>query len=122
MKHALVFMLAATGCAPFVPVLDLAKVPRAERATAATVVAYPLGARPTSPLTYVGRVQATSCKFLLWDAPASTGDAIEQVKVKAHRAGADSVVDVTCDDLGASLETNCWSSITCSGIAVNVAR
>jgi uncharacterized protein YbjQ (UPF0145 family) len=115
---ALVFTLAA--CAPRVEVLNMSEVDARELAEAAEVRIIPIGsAERPKVLRYVGPVEATSCKHMSSDPPASTANATEQLKLKAHRLGADTVLGYACDRSGADpWGTNCWNSVTCAGTAV----
>ncbi|MDC0452133.1 YbjQ family protein [Candidatus Pelagibacter sp.] len=47
------------------------------------------------------------------------GDALKQLKIKAVRAGANGVIDITFDSRGTdTFRTNCWESVQASGTAV----
>lgn len=68
---------------------------------------------------YIGTVEAFSCKKSVWNKSATKGDAISQLRVKAHRLGANAIIGVTYDDKGAdAFGTNCWESVFASGTAV----
>jgi RcsF lipoprotein len=69
-------------------------------------------------------VQATSCKGKMWDPSPTAEDATDQLRVKAARLGANGVLNVTCEAPrgSVSLNTNCWSSLTCHGAAIRVNR
>lgn len=55
------------------------------------------------------------------DSPASQEDAIDQVRHKAARLGANAITNVTCDSSeGMTLSKNCWSAFTCRADAINV--
>ena len=54
-----------------------------------------------------------------WDPPASKGDALKQLKIKAVNMGANGVIDITFDKRGTDTwGTNCWESVQASGTAV----
>lgn len=115
-------IVAATtvGCSPFVPVINVSKVPASERVAASKVRADPVGERIGGDGIALGPVEATSCKFWLWDPPSSLANALEQLKIKAHRAGADAVVGTVCEKGGVSFSTNCFDTVTCLGTAVKL--
>lgn len=70
----------------------------------------------------LSRVDATSCRNKLWEPAASSENAIDQLRYKARELGANAVADVTCNQPGlSSLLRNCWSTVTCSGVAVRMA-
>ena len=64
-------------------------------------------------------IKAYSCKLLLSDPPASKGDALKQLRLKALEMGANGIVDVTFDSRGTdAFGTNCWESVQVTGVAV----
>ena len=68
-------------------------------------------------------LKATSCKHLLWDPPITTEDATAQLRFQARTARANGIMSVTCSDKeGFSLTKNCWESITCNAIAIQVSQ
>jgi hypothetical protein len=119
---AVVACAVACACQPFVDVVDVQKLPAAERAAAKRIAVFSLDDAHPVAERLAGPVEAWSCKSMLWDAAASQADATEQVRIKAHRLGANAVIEYACDDVDAPLATNCWSSVRCSGVAVVVAR
>lgn len=126
-RAAVVFSLTAilSGCAPFVPVLDTAKLSSAEQTAAANVQVFVLESAAQRPTVekVLSRIEAYSCKHGLTDPPPSRGDALLQLQVKAVRLGANAVVDVTFDGAGTdAFGTNCWQSIHASGLAVLLGR
>lgn len=73
--------------------------------------------------TIIRSLNATSCKNNLWDPWPTSGNAIDQLRVKAARLGGNGLFNVWCEaPSGTSLTTNCWSSLTCHGAAVKVTR
>lgn len=69
--------------------------------------------------TYLGDIVAYSCKHLMWDAPASKGNALLQLRLKALDIKASAIIDVTFDSRGTdAFGTNCWESVQASGVAV----
>ena len=119
-KFAAVALLAlAGGCAPFVEQIDLTKVAPAEREASINVRIYNEGTPPPKIAKSVGDVEAYSCKHLLTDPPASRGNALQQLRLKAYRLGADAVIDVVFDTRGTdAYGTNCWETVHAAGVAV----
>ena len=122
-KFLVIFVLGMilSGCAPFVPVIDVSKVPRPELQQAYKIKTFTTGSDVSYPeiAEYLGDITAYSCKNLLTDPPASKGDALTQLRLKALRKGADGIIDVTFDSRGTDAwGTNCWESVQASGIAV----
>ena len=66
-------------------------------------------------------VSATSCfnNFVL-DSPASKDKAIDQLRLKARRFGADAIMNPYCAKKGTSLATNCWYSFYCEAVAIRI--
>ena len=125
MLRAMMLVLAITlqlyGCSTFVPVTDVSKVSREALQEAYKVRIFTTGSDVSHPKVaeYLGDITAYSCKHLLWDPPASKGDAITQLRLKALSMGADGIIDVTFDSRGTdAFGTNCWESVQASGLAV----
>ena len=123
--HKLVLILLSSiilsSCGPKVDVLDLSTVDQKILTEASKVQIFKLdNAQPKPEIKeYVGEITAYSCKHLSWDPPASKGDALKQLKVKAVRQGANGVIDITFDARGTdTFGTNCWESVQASGTAV----
>ncbi len=115
--------LLVTGCAPFVPVADLSKVPSAEMTDALNIRVFTVDSGTSYPpiASVLGEVTAYSCKHLLTDPPASKGDALKRLRLAALKLQADAVIDVTFDTRGTdTLGTNCWETVQASGQAVKL--
>lgn len=120
----LVLALLVTGCGPFVSVTDLQTVPPAMIAEASRVRVYQFGSSQEVPevVEYLGPVEAYSCKNLMWDPPASKGDALQQLRVRAVQMNADAIIDVNFDQRGTDAwGTNCWETVQATGMAVRLA-
>lgn len=114
------FLILVSSCVPYVDVMDVSKVPKDERSLAYKIPVY-MGEQTTPAASeFIDQIKATSCKHWMWEPAASTGNALEQLRIKALRIGAGAIVHVYCDKLGTNLGTNCWSSVTCSGDAVKL--
>ena len=117
----LLSLAALTGCSPFVEVVDLKAVPEATRDASMQVRIIPLGMPVPAGIRMVGPVEAYSCKALLWDPPATQGNALQQLQLKALKMGADAVVNVAFDLRGTDqYGTNCWQTVTASGFAAQI--
>lgn len=122
-SYAVAFALTASlsGCGTFVPVENLSQVSDTELRESAKVKVYMLGSmlQPEQKAEVIDYVEAYSCKHMMYDPPASKGDALKRLRLNAHRLGADAVLDVTIDSTGTdTFGTNCWESISASGQAV----
>ena len=115
--------LLVSGCATFVPVVDLEKVPPAEMVEARKVRIFTIESGASIPPIdqVIGDVSAYSCKHVLSDPPASKGDALKRLRLEAYRVGADAVIDVTFDVRGTDTwGTNCWETVYAAGQAVKL--
>jgi S1-C subfamily serine protease len=105
------FCLAALGCAKqeFQPVIAADDV----RLFTARDLA-------PSQYTVISQVTALSCRRSAWDSRASEYSAMEDLRRKAHSAGADGLLDPQCrsSEGGPDLLNNCWQSVECTGTAI----
>lgn len=116
----IIAMLIISGCAPFVPVTDVSKVPKETLQNSYMVKTFTVDNVNHPPIKeYLGEIKAYSCKHLLSDPPASKGDALKQLRLKALEMGANGIIDVTFDSRGTdAFGTNCWESVQATGVAV----
>jgi len=117
----LILGLLLTSCGPRVKVIKLSDISPEILTEASKVQVFRLDNPTPKPdiEKYVGEITAYSCKHLVWDPPASKGDALKQLKVEAVQAGANGIIDITFDSRGTDTwGTNCWESVQASGTAV----
>ena len=117
----LVLALLLTSCGPRVKVTKLSDISPDILTNATKVQIFRLdNAQPKPEIEkYLGEITAYSCKHMVWDPPASKGNALTQLKVRAVELGANGVIDITFDYKGTDTwGTNCWESIQASGTAV----
>jgi uncharacterized protein YbjQ (UPF0145 family) len=111
--------LSCTSCAPFVERVDMRSVSASERLASSSVQIVYAGAQYTKPSRIIGDVEAYSCKHLVTDPPANKGNALQQLRLKAYRMGANAVLDTVFDTRGTDTwGTNCWETVHVQGIAV----
>lgn len=118
MKRAMTAILGAmlAGCGSFVEVVKVDEANAAAVAGVKVLTREQLGGRKTE---MVQTISATSCKNKLWDPEPTRENAIEQLRVKAARIGADTVTNLFCrDEPTTNLGTNCWSAVVCEAAAV----
>ena len=67
-------------------------------------------------------IQATSCNTKLWDPAATREDAIDQLRYKTYiELNGNAIIKLFCEPKeGMSLIKDCFSSVTCYGVAVKV--
>lgn len=107
------------GCGAFVPVIDVKNTPPDTLKAAYQIKTYEIGSNYPAITGYLGDITAYSCKQLTFDPPASKGNALLQLRIKANELGANSIIDVTFDTRGTdAFGTNCWETVQASGIAV----
>ena len=92
--------LAVVSCGPFIPVTKLDDVPADTMTDALNVRVFRTGAAVPKVTQYLGQVIGNSCKNLMWQPPPSTNDALLRLRVEAAKRGANTVMDVACDDSG----------------------
>ena len=114
-------LFLVSGCVPsFVPVTDISKVTEDRLQAAYQIKTYTVENNNYPEVAeYLGDITAYSCKHVLWDPPASKGNALIQLKLRALELGADGIINITFDTRGTDTwGTNCWESVQASGIAV----
>ena len=117
----LVTLFALCGCGTFVPVMDVSTVPKETMQQAYRVKVFETNSTTNYPeiTEYIGSITAYSCKHMLYDPPASKGDALIQLRLKALEKSADGIIDLTYDSRGTDTwGTNCWETVQASGVAV----
>lgn len=117
---ASVFLLTGCGAGQWADRIDLGKVPQSEREAALRIRLFDQAMQAPQPRELIGSVQAVSCQNKVWDSPATKGDALEQLRIKALRLGADAVTGITYSERGTSYKPNCWESVIVSGTAVKL--
>ena len=118
-KKAIVGALLLSACSPFVEVTDTSKLSPATLTAASNVRVVMLGQNVPQSYTVIAPVSAFSCKHLMTDPPASKGDALLQLQIKALELGASAVLNVAFDTRGTdTFGTNCWETVQASGLAV----
>ncbi len=115
--------LAACGPKPQLGLVDLSREDPEAVAKSMTVQIFEGVNNSPKILKPVGLVNATSCKHLTSDPPATRGDALRQLRFKAAKMGANAVVNVYFEFHGTDpWGTNCWESFTATGDAVVLAE
>ncbi|WP_456386244.1 heavy metal-binding domain-containing protein [Profundibacter sp.] len=115
----LLLTLALSACSPFVEVTDLNDLNPETLNRALRVKTFVIGQPTPAHYTAIAPVTAFSCKHLMTDPPASKGNALLQLQVKALELGASAVVNVSFDTRDTdTFGTNCWETVQASGVAV----
>ena len=123
MNKIFLLLLVATffGCGPAVPVQDVSKISKEHLQKAYKIKTYTINNSTNHPeiSEHLGDITAYSCKHMTWDPPASKGNALLQLRLKALELNADAIIEVTFDSKGTDVfGTNCWESVQASGVAV----
>jgi hypothetical protein len=119
----LAVLIGLTACAAKVPlVTDMTAVPSAELARAVNVRVFTTEQPPPRVERTMAPVSAYSCRNPTSGAPASKGDALQQLQLRAAQTGANAVINVTFDSAvhGDTWGANCWQTVQASGIAVQL--
>lgn len=115
--------LLTIGCGPNRQLehIDISKVPPEEVSKSFSIHVFEGGTTHPPVKQFLSNINATSCKNKVWDPPATKGDALTQLRLKAARLGATAIVEVYFDEQGTdAFGTNCWESITATGTAVTI--
>ena len=117
----LVVLAAISGCTAQAPLTDALTVTADEWSAARQVkLLAPCDVTPEGTLT-LGETSALSCAYRTTDRAATREGTLQYLQVLAYRAGASAIINVACGPLGIyPLGKNCWSAVSCKGIAVRV--
>jgi len=123
MKKAAIILVAIglAACGPNIPIANIEGAPPTTMEAAQSIRVVRTGDTIPTVVSYLGVVEGNSCRNKMWDKAASAEDALLRLRVAAANRGANAAIDVTCDEAGTSLHTNCWSSVQCKGVAVKTA-
>ena len=104
-----------SGCMSNPRIEDLSS---ADRSKAASIQIFQ--AAPERPYDVIGTVDGLSCNRNKYQAQdVSDGEALQAVKIKAARMGADAVTNTFCQkNSDTDWRNNCWASVKCVGDAV----
>ncbi len=115
------FAILLSACGTFVPVTDVKKIDPDMLKAALQIRTYVIGQPPEGSYSVIEPIDAYSCKHLVWEKPASKGDALIQLKYKAYAMGANAIMDVAFDTRGTDTwGTNCWETVQASGVAIMI--
>ena len=123
----LLFMLCVTaflgGCSPFVPVVNIEKLPDDQRAVIENMPVYEQHQLTNLKYSTISQVEGISCKDLMWSPDATTDNAINQAKYWALQKGANAISNLNCESKeGVSFSKNCWESIRCTADAIEIKK
>ena len=115
MLKVVLSVLALVGCMSNPRVEDLSS---AQRAKLSSVDVFQDA--PARKYEVLGTVTGLSCNRNKYQAPdVSDREAIEGVKLKAAKMGADAVINTFCQkNSDTDWRNNCWSSVKCIGDAI----
>jgi hypothetical protein len=110
--------LVACGAGQWADEVNVSKLAPDEQKSALAIRVFDQSMQPPPVKEIKGEIQAVSCQNKMWDPPATKGNALSQLRVKALRLGATAVTGVTYTERGTSYKPNCWQSVIVSGTAV----
>ncbi len=114
---ASIVCLQLTGCATNP---DIGSLNSTQRATLATLQVYN-GAPPNNNYKIISAVKGLSCHRDRYKPiqMLSNEEALQGVKMRAAKLGADAVINTFCQhNSGTDWVNNCWASVVCAGDAV----
>lgn len=73
----------------------------------------------------LGIVEATSCRNMAWEPPASMENCTAQMQVRAQKLGANGLIvgageHQVANFITTGINRNCWSTVDCTGVAIIV--
>ena len=85
------------------------------------VTVYQAGDLANLKYTSLGKIDATACKWMLWDEAPTEQGVTNQLLYKAKGMNADGITNVSCENgTGAALVRDCWSRVSCTAEAIRV--
>lgn len=110
-------IVLTAGCGPFISVIKVDKQTAEKLREAIPLLSE--GEIRNFRYERIGVLSATSCKSMFWHPAASEEDAVNQLRFKAERQGAEALSNLNCADTeGTSFQTNCWNTVTCRVVAI----
>ncbi len=71
--------------------------------------------------TSLGSIDASACKFAVWDDTPTEQGVTNQLLSKASATGANGITSVACESgTGGALLRDCWSRVACTAEAIKV--
>lgn len=122
-RHATLLLAAAllAGCSPRIPMVDIESLPPEQRHEARSLPIYDRTHLIDRQVEVLGVVEGNACQTAFYEPPATRAAAVEQLKLRAHEAGANGIRGVQCGaPEGLSTRTHCWESISCTAEAIRV--
>jgi hypothetical protein len=121
-RIALVFGLSLlVACGSHVGAVNVNALPAPDRAAIRAVRLYNAAQLPGLKFEVLDVVEGVSCKNKVWDKPASRTLALEQVRHKAWKLGANGITNISYEKAeGTNYSKNCWESVTVSAEAIRV--
>ena len=115
----LTLIFSLNGCSPRLAIQDIAEIDKDVMKQVYQIKTYYIGQDVPEIKETLGSISGYSCMFWSWEKRANKGDALIQIKLNAHKLGADGILDMTFDSHGTDVwSTACWESIVVTGMAV----
>ena len=105
------------GCASEPSVSSLTS---AERQRVGEMVLFKAGAISRAGYRILGSVEGLSCKYTRDSNSPSMDEAMQGVRIRAAKLGADAVTNMVCKDQPDGGNRNCWQAVVCIGDAITV--
>ncbi len=87
----------------------------------AQVKVYQPGDLASLKYTTLGPIDASACKFALWDDQPTEQGVTDQLRTKAGAMSANGITNVTCGSgTGGALLRDCWSRVACTAEAIKI--
>ena len=117
---SLTLIFSLNGCfSTRLPIQDISEIDKDVMKQVYQIKTYYIGQNVPEIKEFLGSVSGYSCRSLTWEKRANAGDALIQLKLNAHKLGADGILDITFDNHGTDAwSTNCWEGVAATGMAV----
>ena len=115
-------LISLSGC-----VGPLVRIESIDNQTISKVKVFPDNTVLQNPkVRILGVVEATSCRNLAWEPPASIENCTAQMQMRAAKLGANGIIlgvadRKVADFISTGINRNCWSTVDCSSIAIIIA-
>jgi len=71
--------------------------------------------------TSLGPIDASACKWMMWDQAPTEQGVTNQLRSKAKAMNANGIIGLSCESgTGGALVRDCWSRVACSAEAIQV--
>lgn len=112
-------LMGVTGClGRLVPFVDLDQ--KTLTKLREEVIVYDSTEIPNVKYKRLGTIEGYSCMYWEWGPWSSREEAIDQLRYRASALGGNGIANVACTEEGLSFAKNCYNSVTCNAVAIQL--